>query len=331
MILSASFLDKFKKKIKKINNHADLDLLRIKYLGKKGYVSCAMQDIKKIPIENRKKIGIKINFIKNFIIKKIQLCKKTIDILDKKIQLNKYKIDITLPGRCVSIGSLHPITVTINNIENYFLKLNFQIITGPEIENAYYNFDALNIPFDHPARNKKDTFWFNDKMLLRTQTSSIQVRIMEKEQPPIRIISYGKVYRNDYDSTHTPMFHQLEGLVIDKNINFSNLKWLMFNFIQNFFTKEVKIRFRSAYFPFTLPSAEIDIFIEGKNKKFKWLEVLGCGMVHPFVLNKMNIDHNCFSGFAFGIGIERITMLRYGIVDLRSFFYNDLNFIKQFT
>ncbi|QCI26657.1 phenylalanine--tRNA ligase subunit alpha [Buchnera aphidicola (Thelaxes californica)] len=330
MFFDHSFLIKFEKKINKITTWKELDTLRIQYLGKKGYIFHLMQSLKQVSKEKKKQLGLKINFFKNFIKNKIRLKKNKIDVLDVQNELQKSSIDVTLPGRGAYFGSLHPITVAIGDIENFFLNLGFSITSGPEIEDVYHNFDALNIPINHPARNQNDTFWINKKILLRTQTSSVQIRAMERRQPPIRMISYGKVYRNDYDSTHTPMFHQLEGLVIEKNLNFSNLKYLLFNFIQNFFKKKVKTRFRSAYFPFTLPSAEIDIFRKNDDKKSEWLEILGCGMVHPNVLKEMGVKNNLYSAFAFGIGIERIIMLRYGIIDLRSFFQNDLSFLQQF-
>jgi phenylalanyl-tRNA synthetase alpha chain len=231
-----------------------------------------------------------------------------------------------LPGRYKENGVIHPINHSINYIKNFFSKLGFESISGFEIEDEYHNFDALNIPKDHPARNNNDTFWFDEHRLLRTQTSSMQIRIMKEEKPPIRFIFPGKVYRNDYDSTHTPMFHQVEGLIVEKNINFSNLKWIIYNFLHDFFDKNISIRFRPSYFPFTTPSAEVDIITNVGQS----LEVLGCGMVHPSVLKNVNIDCNFYSACAFGIGIERITMLRYGISDLRSFFENDIRFIKQF-
>ena len=223
-------------------------------------------------------------------------------------------------------GGLHPVTRTIERIETFFGELGFSVESGPEIEDDYHNFDALNIPAHHPARADHDTFWFDAKRLLRTQTSGVQIRTMKDKQPPIRIIAPGRVYRNDYDQTHTPMFHQTEGLIVDTDISFTNLKGTLHDFLNHFFEEEVQVRFRPSYFPFTEPSAEVDVM--GKNGK--WLEVLGCGMVHPNVLRNVGIDPDIYSGFAFGMGMERLTMLRYGVSDLRAFFENDLRFLKQF-
>ncbi len=256
----------------------------------------------------------------------LNIRKQTKESSALNVHLAEETIDISLPGRTMENGGFHPVTRTIDRIETFFSELGFSVESGPEIEDAYYNFDALNIPGHHPARADHDTFWFDATRLLRTQTSGVQIRIMEKQKPPIRIISPGRVYRNDYDQTHTPMFQQMEGFIVDKNISFSNLKWTLHDFLHNFFEEELKIRFRPSYFPFTEPSAEVDVM----NKNGKWLEVLGCGMVHPSVLRNVNIDPEVYSGFAFGMGIERLTMLRYRVTDLRAFFENDLRFLKQF-
>ena len=240
--------------------------------------------------------------------------------------MEKEKVDVSLPGRKVEIGGLHPVTITIERVTKFFSELGFSVESGPEIESDYYNFDALNIPKHHPARADHDTFWFNPELLLRTQTSGVQIRTMEKKQPPIRIMAPGRVYRNDYDQTHTPMFHQIELLYVDKNANFTELKGLLHDFLRAFFEEDLQVRFRPSYFPFTEPSAEVDVM--GKNGK--WLEVLGCGMVHPNVLRNVGIDPNEYSGFAVGMGVERLTMLRYNVTDLRAFFENDLRFLKQF-
>lgn len=315
---------KFNQEKKNINTLKKLVLLKIKYIGKKNKLSNYLKKLKIFSVKDKKKFFILINYIKKIIKKELIILQKKISLDVYNIQQEKY-IDVSLPGRVTNSGSIHPITNTIYIIESFFTKLGFQITSGPEIENKYYNFDSLNIPFDHPSRNEQDTFWFDKNNLLRTQTSSVQIRFMEQNKPPIKIIAPGKVYRNDFDSTHTPMFHQVEGLVIDKNISFSNLKWLMYSFIEYFFDFNVSIRFRNSYFPFTLPSAEIDI-----KQNNKWIEILGCGLVHVNVLKTVNINPKKYSGLAFGIGVERITMLKYGIKDLRSFFDNDLNLIKQF-
>ena len=241
-------------------------------------------------------------------------------------KLMSEKIDISLPGRNASVGTLHPVTKTIMRIRELFADMGFQVVEGPEIEDAFHNFDALNIPANHPARSEHDTFYFNPDLVLRTQTSGVQIRVMEKQQPPIRMISPGRVYRPDYDMTHSPMFHQVEGLLIDKDIHFTDLKGILYDFLLNFFEEDLEIRFRPSFFPFTEPSAEVDV----KGKNGKWLEVLGCGMVHPQVLISAGVDPKVYSGFAFGLGVERFAMLRYGVNDLRAFFENDVRFLKQF-
>ena len=326
MLTLQKLFENVKRKIKNSYKIDEIDNIRIKYLGKKGIFSNCIKNLKNSSFEEKKKFFIVFNEIKKKIINQIN--KKKIElnkiILDQRIE--KEKIDVSLPGRCRENGIIHPINHSINYIKNFFSQLGFESISGFEIEDEYHNFDALNIPKDHPARNNNDTFWFDEHRLLRTQTSSMQIRIMKKEKPPIRFIFPGKVYLNDYDSTHTPMFHQVEGLIVEKNINFSNLKWIIYNFLHDFFDKNISIRFRPSYFPFTTPSAEVDIITNVGQS----LEVLGCGMVHPSVLKNVNIDSNFYSACAFGIGIERITMLRYGISDLRSFFENDIRFIKQF-
>ncbi|QCI22012.1 phenylalanine--tRNA ligase subunit alpha [Buchnera aphidicola] len=315
-----------KTEIKKSQKKEELEKIRIKYLGKKGILTSYIKSLKNLSFEDKKKHSISINTIKKEIMININ---KQYEILNNILlnqRIEKEKIDISLPGRRVKNGSLHPITYTINYIKNFFSRIGFQSISSPEIEDEYHNFDALNIPKNHPARDSHDTFWFDKNRLLRTQTSSMQIRIMKKEKPPIRFIFPGKVYRNDYDHTHTPMFHQIEGLIIEKNINFSNLKWIIYSFLYDFFGNQISIQFRPSYFPFTTPSAEVDII----NSRGKSLEVLGCGMVHPKILNNANINSNIYSACAFGLGIERITMLRYEISDIRYFFENDIKFLEQF-
>ncbi|HET9678568.1 MAG TPA: phenylalanine--tRNA ligase subunit alpha [Buchnera sp. (in: enterobacteria)] len=320
----------------KINNSkdvAELEKIRIFYLGKKGFLN---KQIKKLCSVSKqlfnqknsndlKKISF-INRIKNDIQNKIRKKNKSLKETLFQNFLKQQNLDVSLPGYKNSLGSVHPITNTINKLKDFFFSLGFELNDGPEIEDKYHNFDALNVPDDHPSRSKQDTFWLNSQLLLRTQTSSMQVRSMKDKNPPIRMIMPGKVYRNDNDYTHTPMFHQMEGLVIDKNISLSNLKWVIEKFIQFFFGRNIQMRFRSSYFPFTTPSMEVDI----KMYNNKWIEVLGCGMVHPNVLKTLNVDFEAYSGFAFGIGIERIAMIKYGIRDIRSFFENDIRFLKQF-
>ena len=304
----------------------ELDQVRVNFLGKKGLFTQQMKGLSKLPKEEKPKAGQVINIAKQQVQKLLVERGELLRAEVIKQKLAAESIDVTLPGRGNELGGLHPVTRTIERIESFFGDLGFTVKEGPEVEDDFHNFDALNIPEHHPARQDHDTFYFNPKLVLRTQTSGVQIRTMEKEQPPLRIISPGKVYRNDYDQTHTPMFHQVEGLMVDKDVSFTHLKGILHDFLHHFFEEEVEIRFRPSYFPFTEPSAEVDIM--GKNGK--WLEVLGCGMVHPNVLKSVGIDPEIYTGFAFGMGVERLTMLRYGVNDLRSFFENDLRFLKQF-
>ncbi|CAL4318967.1 Phenylalanine--tRNA ligase alpha subunit [Buchnera aphidicola (Periphyllus testudinaceus)] len=327
MKLTKKYIKNVLLQINKCKNIYELNEIKSKNLGKKGFITKKMKFLKEMDLNKRKEFSIFINKIKKKIIKLI-LNKKN-ELIEKfsNITLNKSNIDITLSSKEICSGSLHIITKSIYKIQNFFSKLGCEVISGPEIESDYYNFDALNIKKDHPSRDSHDTFWFNKNFLLRTQTSSVQIRSMEVKKPPIRIVVPGKVYRNDSSLTHSPMFHQIEGLIVEKGISFSNLKWIMENFLYDFFKKVYKIRFRNSYFPFTTPSAEIDIF---NNKSQKWLEVLGCGMVHPTVLKNVKINSKIYSGCAFGIGIERLIMLKYNLSNIRSFFKNDLRFLKQF-
>ena len=302
-----------------------LNDLRVHYLGKKGQITALMKNLGQLSAEEKPKAGQLINAAKQAVQQSINARTESLKKAELDRKLSQEVIDVTLPCNRLPSGGLHPVTRTIERIETFFQELGFEIKQGPEIEDKFHNFDALNIPENHPARAEHDTFYFNPNMMLRTQTSGVQIRTMEAEQPPLRIISPGRVYRNDYDQTHTPMFHQVEGLVIDKNVNFTHLKGILYDFLKNFFEQDLEIRFRPSYFPFTEPSAEVDV--KGENG---WLEVLGCGMVHPNVLRAVGIDPEIYSGFAFGMGVERLTMLRYGVNDLRSFFENDLRFLKQF-
>ncbi|MFQ3198325.1 MAG: phenylalanyl-tRNA synthetase alpha chain [Paraglaciecola sp.] len=312
-----------------INNAKDgvtLDTVRVEYMGKKGHLTEQLKSLGKLSAAERPAAGQKINQAKQQIQQLIHARGEFLRDSELNAKLANESIDVSLPGRGTALGGLHPVTRTINRIENFFAELGFSVKTGPEIEDGFHNFDALNIPANHPARADHDTFYFNPDVMLRTQTSGVQIRTMETEQPPLRIISPGRVYRNDYDQTHTPMFHQVEGLMVDKNVSFSELKGILHDFLNSFFEEDLQVRFRPSYFPFTEPSAEVDVM--GKNGK--WLEVLGCGMVHPNVLRAVNIDPEVYTGFAFGMGVERLTMLRYGVNDLRSFFENDLRFLKQY-
>ncbi|NRA82238.1 MAG: phenylalanine--tRNA ligase subunit alpha [Gammaproteobacteria bacterium] len=311
-----------------INQAADLnalDQVRVSFLGKKGQLTEQLKSLGKLSAEERPKAGQLINHAKQQVQKLIAAKGELMRTEQMNAKLAQESIDVSLPGRRASIGNIHPVNRTIERIESFFGELGFEVKAGPEVEDDFHNFDALNIPAHHPAREDHDTFFFDPKTVLRTQTSCVQIRTMETEQPPLRIISPGRVYRNDYDQTHTPMFHQVEGLMVDKNVSFTQLKGILHDFLNNFFEEDLEIRFRPSYFPFTEPSAEVDV--KGKNG---WLEVLGCGMVHPDVLRSVGIDPDVYTGFAFGMGVERLTMLRYGVDDLRAFFENDIRFLQQF-
>ena len=315
-----------KEDISNCSSLKELDSVRVFYLGKKGKVSLELKSLSKLDPKERPKFGKKINDIKKALQEKISL-KKT-DLSNQKIKasIEEAAIDITLPGKTSTIGNIHPLSITLNQIEKIFINAGFLVDDGPEIEDEYHNFTALNIPDNHPARAMHDTFYFDNEYLLRTHTSPIQIRSMERDGVPIRVIAPGKVYRRDSDITHTPMFHQVEGLVIDKDINFTHLKGILHDFINSFFNDEMSIRFRPSYFPFTEPSAEVDLL----SSDGQWLEILGCGMVHPKVLDNLGIDNKKYSGYAFGMGVERLTMLKYGIKDIRLFYENDLSFLGQF-
>lgn len=303
-----------------------LDAVRVDFLGKKGQLTDLLKGLGKLSAEERPAVGQKINQAKQQVQQLIQQRGDFLRQEELNARLASETLDVSLPGRSSEQGGFHPVSRTIERIESFFSELGFVTKSGPEVEDGFHNFDALNIPEHHPARADHDTFYFNPDVMLRTQTSGVQIRTMETEQPPLRIISPGRVYRNDYDQTHTPMFHQVEGLMVDKDVSFTQLKGILHDFLQNFFEEDLQVRFRPSYFPFTEPSAEVDVM--GKNGK--WLEVLGCGMVHPNVLRSVNIDPEVYTGFAFGMGVERLTMLRYGVNDLRAFFENDLRFLKQF-
>ncbi|MDP2560323.1 phenylalanine--tRNA ligase subunit alpha [Psychrobium sp. 1_MG-2023] len=307
------------------NDLNTLDQVRVTYLGKKGKMTDLLKSLGQLSNEERPKAGQLINKAKQQIQKLLVEKGDTLRTQALNAKLAEESIDVSLPGRRIASGNIHPVNRTIERIETFFGELGFSVKAGPEVEDDFHNFDALNIPAHHPARADHDTFYFDPKTVLRTQTSGVQIRTMEVEKPPLRIISPGRVYRNDYDQTHTPMFHQVEGLMVDKNVSFTQLKGILHDFLQNFFEEDLEIRFRPSYFPFTEPSAEVDV--KGKNG---WLEVLGCGMVHPNVLRSVGIDPEEYTGFAFGMGVERLTMLRYGVDDLRSFFENDARFLKQF-
>ncbi len=324
MLIIFKKLKIIKKKIKNIKNLNSINKIYKKYLGKKGILNKFIKKIKNYPTHLKPILGKEINKYKKKILKYINL---QIKIIKKNKKKKKQIIDLSLPGKNYSLmGNKHPITIISNMLETFFNNLGFKTIFGPEIENIYYNFDALNISNNHPSRTKKDTFWINNKYLLRTQTSCLQIRYMEKHNPPIKAITLGKVFRKDFDSTHTPMFHQLEGFLIDKNISFANLKYLIKKFIENFFNKEKKLKFYPAYFPFTEPSMEVSI----KHINNNWLEILGCGLIHPEILKNADINPKKYSGLAFGIGIERLTMLKFNIPDIRILYENNIKILKQF-
>ena len=315
-----------KEDISNCSSLKELDSVRVFYLGKKGKVSLELKSLSKLDPKERPQFGKQINEIKKTLQEKISLKKTELNTQKIKASIEQAAIDITLPGKTSSIGNIHPLSITLNQIEKIFINAGFLIDDGPEIEDEYHNFTALNIPGNHPARAMHDTFYFNNEYLLRTHTSPIQIRSMERDGVPIRVIAPGKVYRRDSDITHTPMFHQVEGLVIDKDINFTHLKGILHDFINSFFNDEMSLRFRPSYFPFTEPSAEVDLL----SNDGQWLEILGCGMVHPKVLDNLGIDNKKYSGYAFGMGVERLTMLKYGIKDIRLFYENDLSFLSQF-
>ena len=314
-----SFLSKFKE----ANSQDSLNYLKIEYLGKKGILSSLMSQLSNAPVEKKPKLGKSINEFKSLIEESISSSLKKIEQSALDEQLSKEAIDVTLP-LSPDVGSYHPISLIAQEISKYFKNKGYVLREGPEIESEYFNFSALNIPENHPARDMHDTFYFEDGNLLRTHTSPVQIRSMELESPPLKILCPGKVFRCDSDQTHTPMFHQVEGLVVDKDINFAHLKNEILEFVASFFKDNPKVRFRPSYFPFTEPSVEVDI--QGKNG---WLEIMGCGMVHPSVLKNVGLNPQVYSGFAFGMGIERMTMLRYQISDIRMLFENDLRFVTK--
>lgn len=308
---------------------AALDAVRVQYLGKKGEITALMKQLGGVSAEERPKAGALINTAKTQVQDAINARKHTLEQAKLAAQLEQETLDVTLAGRSVAGGGLHPVTRTLERIERFFTQAGYQVKEGPEIEDDFHNFEALNIPSHHPARAMHDTFYFDPNTLLRTHTSPVQVRTMEAEAPPIRIICPGRVYRCDSDATHSPMFHQVEGLVVDRDISFADLKGTIEQLIQSFFERDIRVRFRPSYFPFTEPSAEIDIEWN-KNGEAGWLEIGGCGLIHPKVFEASGVDANEFSGFAFGIGVERMAMLRYGVNDLRLFFDNDVRFLQQF-
>lgn len=308
-------------------NAQDLDQVRVEYLGKKGALSQLRKGLGKLSPEERPAAGARINEVIQAVTAKLNARKAEFDAAALEAKLACETIDVSLPGRGEALGGLHPVTKTMARIEEFFSGIGYSVAEGPEIEDDYHNFEALNIPAHHPARAMHDTFYFDAHTLLRTHTSGVQIRTMENQKPPVRIVCPGRVYRCDYDQTHSPMFHQVEGLLVDKDVSFADLKGTLEQFLREFFEEDVKVRFRPSYFPFTEPSIEVDI----DRGDGKWMEVLGCGMVHPKVFESVGIDPEEYTGFAFGMGVERLAMLRYGVNDLRLFFENDLKFLRQFS
>ena len=322
-----------------IDDAAELEQAKARYLGKSGSLTELLKGLGKLSQEERPAMGSRINQAKEAIEAALNSRRDAIQIKKLDTQLAGEALDVTLPGRGLGTGGLHPVTRTLERIESLFRSIGFDVASGPEIETDFYNFTALNIPENHPARAMHDTFYVDDKNLLRTHTSPVQVHYMQNNRPPFKVIAPGRVYRCDSDVTHTPMFHQVEGLWVDENANFAALKGVLADFMRHFFERDdLPVRFRPSFFPFTEPSAEVDIgcvICHGSGCRVcshtGWLEVLGCGMVHPSVLKHVNIDSEKYTGFAFGMGVERLAMLRYGVSDLRLFFENDLRFLKQFN
>ncbi len=314
-----------------------LDQVRVRYLGKKGVFTQRMKELGKLPPEQRPQVGKVVNEARQKFQQVLESRRVALQQAQLSERLAAESIDVTLPGRGQRLEGLHPVTLTMRRIEKIFASVGFQVAEGPEIEDDYHNFEALNIPAHHPARAMHDTFYIDEHTLLRTHTSPVQIRVMEEGSPPHRIIAPGRVYRCDSDLTHTPMFHQVEGFLVDEGVSFAHLRGVLDEFLRNFFEQDVEVRFRPSYFPFTEPSAEVDIacvMCQGNGCRVcgqsGWLEVMGCGMIHPRVFEFVKIDPERYTGFAFGLGVERLAMLRYGINDLRLFFENDLRFLEQF-
>lgn len=324
--------------IQQSDSLAALEELRVGFLGKKGKITGLLKGLGKLPADERPQAGARINAVKEKLQSQIADRKSGLEAAALEARLEQERIDVTLPGRSSGLGGLHPITRTMARIEGFFVRLGYDVATGPEIEDDYHNFEALNIPAHHPARAMHDTFYIDENTVLRTHTSPVQIRTMEKQAPPIRVICPGRVYRCDSDLTHTPMFHQVEGLVVDEGISFADLKGTMDQFLKAFFEVDLPVRFRPSYFPFTEPSAEVDIQCTNCRgagcricSQTGWLEVGGCGMVHPNVFKACNVNIERYTGFAFGMGVERLAMMHYGVSDLRMFFENDVRFLAQFS
>ncbi|CAE6784407.1 phenylalanine--tRNA ligase subunit alpha [Xanthomonas arboricola] len=308
-----------------------LEALRVALLGKSGSITAQLKQLGTLPADQRKAAGEAINLSRDALTAALAERKHTLENAALDARLAGERIDVTLPGRRSERGGLHPVTRTLERIVEIFARLGYELSDGPEIEDDWHNFEALNFPPHHPARAMHDTFYFGDSRLLRTHTSGVQVRYMDAHKPPLRMIAAGKVYRSDSDQTHSPMFHQVEGLLVDEHSNFADLKGTLSEFVRAFFERDFEMRFRPSYFPFVEPGAEVDIAWQQPDGSTRWLEVLGCGMVHPNVLRSVGIDPERYTGFAFGLGVERFAMLRYGVNDLRAFFENDVRFLRQFA
>ena len=312
-------------------NLQELDDLRVQFLGKKGEITALLKTLGAMEPEQRKSFGQAVNATRDALNQAISARRQTLEASALEEKLLSERVDVTLPGRGEQRGGLHPVTKVMERAIGIFNKLGFEVATGPEVEDDHYNFETLNFPPHHPARAMHDTFYFGDGRLLRTHTSPVQIRVMERSEPPFRIIAPGKVYRSDSDQTHTPMFHQVEGLLVGEGVSMADLKGVLHTFVNAFFERSLAMRFRPSYFPFTEPSAEVDIsWDKGDGSQPSWLEILGCGMVHPNVLRACDVDPEKYTGYAFGMGVERLAMLRYGVTDLRQFFENDLEFLRQF-
>jgi phenylalanyl-tRNA synthetase alpha chain len=306
---------------------AALDAVRVQFLGKKGVFTTQLREVGKLPPSEIRAAGKAINDAKSALTAAIDARRDALEARRLELTLKADALDVTLPGRGTPPGQLHPVTRTLRRMVKILSHAGFDVHTGPQVEDDFHNFTALNIPDNHPARAMHDTFYLRSGLLLRTHTSPVQIRALKEHGAPIRLIAPGRVYRRDSDLTHTPMFTQVEGLLVDRHVSFANLKALLYDFVSKFFEREVELRFRPSYFPFTEPSAEVDV----RSESGRWLEILGCGMVHPSVLRNAGIDSDEWSGYAFGMGVERLTMLRYGVDDLRAFFENDLRFLEQFA
>lgn len=335
-------LDELKKQAREelgsVSDEAALQNLKARFLGKKGVITEILKSMKDLSPEERPKMGQLVNEAKSFVEELVESRLDSIREEKKNRSLFEERIDVTLPGKGLPVGAKHPVTQVMEEVVSIFERMGFEVAEGPEVETDYYNFEALNIPKNHPARDMQDTFYISDDVVLRTHTSPVQIRVMEKLKPPVKIIAPGRVYRNDSDVSHTPMFHQIEGLLVDENVTFGDLKGVLTEFVRLVFGEGIGVRFRPSFFPFTEPSAEVDMqcmICGGKGcrvcKDTGWLEILGCGMVDPEVFKSVGYDSSRYSGFAFGMGIERITMLKFGINDIRLFFENDVRFLKQFT